>query len=198
MYEFFNQSHTFYTLKEIEKEGSKYAKISSMLIKDIVQQLIDDNLINCEKCGTTNLYWCFKFDKIKNLQVQYNNYQKRLKEKQLERDQLIEKIQLGKLQRVPKGEFGDRSKLIKQFTCLNNRKQQLDEELQKYGDNDPQLIEALNEKNARLILAIETYTDDIESLIYYFTKVSLAAIEELDLRNELGIPTEFAELPRLQ
>lgn len=169
-----------------------------MLIKDIVQQLIDDNLINCEKCGTTNLYWCFKFDKIKNLQVQYNSYQSKLKEKQLERDQLIEKIQLGKLQRVAKGEFGDRSKLIKQFTCLNKRKLQLDEELQKYGDSDPQLIQALNEKNARLILAIETYTDDIESLIYYFTKVSSAAIEELDLRNELGIPIEFAELPKLQ
>lgn len=168
-----------------------------MLIKDIVQQLIDDNLINCEKCGTTNLYWCFKFDKIKTLQTQYNNYQNKLKEKQLERDQLIEKIQLGKLQRLVKSEFGNRHKLIDQFTCLSKRKLHLEEELQKYGDNDPQLIQTLNEKNVRLILAIETFTDDIESMIYYFTKVSSATIEELDLRSELGIPSEFAELPKM-
>lgn len=198
MHEFFNQSHTFYTLKEIEKDGSKYAKISSMLIKDIVQQLIDDNLINCEKCGTTNLYWCFKFDQMKSLQIQYKNYQSKVREKELENDQLVEKIQLGKLQRLEKGEFGDRGKLIERFTRLNSRKAQVIEELHKYNDNDPQLIQRLSERNRNLTQGIETFTDNIESMIYYFTKVSLAPIDELDLRTELGIPSEFADLPTLQ
>lgn len=169
-----------------------------MLIKDLVQQLIDDNLINCEKCGTTNLYWCFKFDKIKTLQNQHNAYLTKVGEKKLEKDKMLEKIQLGKLQRLQKGEFGNRCDLINQFTCLNNRITESENELQKYGDDDPQLIQKLNERNKRLKEGIEIYTDNIESMIYYFTKVSLAPIEELDLRKELGIPSEFAEVPLFQ
>lgn len=166
-----------------------------MLIKDIVQLLIDDNMINCEKCGITNLYWCFKFDKVKNLQKQHDNYQQKLRDRTHEKQQMMEKIQLGKLQRVNAGPFGNRQELIQLLDRLKTRYLRLTEELQKYCANDPELIDTLNAKNIKLIRAIDLFTDNIESMIYYFTKVALVPIDEPCLRAELGIPQEFAEMP---
>lgn len=32
-----------------------------MIVKDLVQQMIDeDGVISVEKCGNINIYWCFK------------------------------------------------------------------------------------------------------------------------------------------
>ena len=47
------------TLKEIELKGSK-AGVVSQAIKDVVKDLCDDNLIEFDKIGSTNLYWLFK------------------------------------------------------------------------------------------------------------------------------------------
>lgn len=28
-------------------------------VKEVVQSLVDDRLVQCEKIGTSNYYWCF-------------------------------------------------------------------------------------------------------------------------------------------
>ncbi|AMD21030.1 HEL251Cp [Eremothecium sinecaudum] len=59
---FFQENHDIYSMKDLEKIiPKKCAGVSSMLVKDLVQQLIDEQgIISVEKCGNVNVYWCFK------------------------------------------------------------------------------------------------------------------------------------------
>ncbi len=57
---FFRSKPEFYSLKELEKKLPKECGISSMQVSDILQNAIDENLIHCEKVGTSNVYWSFK------------------------------------------------------------------------------------------------------------------------------------------
>lgn len=61
--DWFEKKHDVHSIKEVEVKASKETGISSMQIKDILQNLIDENLINSEKCGTLKLYWSFKGNK---------------------------------------------------------------------------------------------------------------------------------------
>ena len=54
---FFDEKSPF-TLKELEKMGSKQG-IVSQSIKEVLQELVDDNLVKLEKIGIANYYWSF-------------------------------------------------------------------------------------------------------------------------------------------
>ncbi|GMF42827.1 unnamed protein product [[Candida] boidinii] len=54
--DWFEKKHDVHSIKEVEVKASKETGISSMQIKDILQNLIDENLINSEKCGTLKLH----------------------------------------------------------------------------------------------------------------------------------------------
>lgn len=191
MLDFFNHTHSFYTLKELEKEGSKYAKIPSIAVKNIVQELIDDGLVNCEKCGTTNLYWCFKYDQYEKMKKQQQNYDRKIVEKEHEKTQLTEKIQEEKARRKQKSEFGSRNELLKRLNLLKTEEETLQKTLADLQENN---AEQTLKRNAELTNAIETCTEAIESLVYYFTKLSPVHVNEEQLRQELGLPPEFEDI----
>ena len=191
MLDFFNHSHSFYTLKELEKEGSRYTKIPSIAVKNIVQELIDDGVVNCEKCGTTNLYWCFKYDQYEKVKKQHQHYSRKIKEKQQEREQLIERIHEEKNRRKEKSEFGSRNELLERLTYLRTEEKSLQESLNDLQEND---ADKALKRNTELAKAIETCTEAIESLVYYFTKLSPVHVNEQQLRQELGLPPEFEDI----
>lgn len=57
---FFRSKPEFYGLKELEKKIPKECGISPMQVADILQNALDENLIHCEKVGSSNIYWSFK------------------------------------------------------------------------------------------------------------------------------------------
>lgn len=168
-----------------------------MLIKDIVQQLLDESFINCEKCGTTNLYWSFKFDKFKALQTQKRQIQLKIEEMSKKELALVEKLQLAKLQRTPKFNSTSRKVLIEKYLLLSERKKDLEKALQKYNEMDPKSFDQLSERKSLYLQAIETITDSIEQMIYYFSKESEFPVDPSALRIELGIPPEFEDVNTL-
>ena len=54
--EIFARAEVF-TLKEIEKIGSKEKGIVEQTIKDVLQTLVDDALVETDKIGAGNFYW---------------------------------------------------------------------------------------------------------------------------------------------
>lgn len=76
IYDVMLQSETFFILKELESLGQKNG-VRSILVKDLVQQLVDDNAIKSEKVGAQNIFWVLKTEESSILQ---NRYEK-LKEK---------------------------------------------------------------------------------------------------------------------
>ncbi|KAI5152328.1 hypothetical protein ENBRE01_2745 [Enteropsectra breve] len=58
---FFRSRQDFFTLKELETKLPKECGFSSMQLSDMLKAALDEDLINCEKCGNTNIYWAFRF-----------------------------------------------------------------------------------------------------------------------------------------
>ncbi|CUM64461.1 uncharacterized protein PRCAT00002065001 [Priceomyces carsonii] len=164
-----------------------------MLIKDLLTELIDDGLVNMEKCGTTNLYWCFKYDRVKNLIKDQENVEKKIEVRLKDKISLIEQIQAAKLLRKKKSEFGDRDKLLGKLKRLQLRKKDLEPQMQAIDENDPEKLEKIYKHNLKLKDGIDFFTETIEEMIYYFTKVAACPVDEKSLRGELDIPIEFED-----
>eukprot|EP00729_Bicosta_minor_P014323 gene14323-14194_t len=64
--DFFHETKTFFQLKEVEKRVSKEKGITSMAIKDVVDELISDGLVHVEKIGTSNYYWSYPSEAVHN------------------------------------------------------------------------------------------------------------------------------------
>lgn len=56
---FFNDKKEFFSLKELEKVVPKEVGINEKQVKDILQQVLDDGLVDTEKIGTIVVYWSF-------------------------------------------------------------------------------------------------------------------------------------------
>ena len=54
------KSKTFHNKNDLEKIMCKQIGISPMICADIIQQLLDENLIQQERVGASNFYWCFE------------------------------------------------------------------------------------------------------------------------------------------
>lgn len=54
-----HETQDFFILKELEKLAAKSKGIVSQSVKEVLQELKDDRLIECEKIGTSIYYWAF-------------------------------------------------------------------------------------------------------------------------------------------
>ncbi|SCM08014.1 meiotic nuclear division protein 1, putative [Plasmodium chabaudi chabaudi] len=95
LYDIMLESESFFILKELEALAPKKG-IRSIFVKDLVQQLIDDNKIKSEKVGAQNVFWILKTEESSILQ---NKYQE-LKDKQEEYEEMakVEKEIYAKLE----------------------------------------------------------------------------------------------------
>lgn len=47
------------SLQELEKLGPKEKGVISQAVKDVVQSLVDDGMVDTEKIGTSVYFWAF-------------------------------------------------------------------------------------------------------------------------------------------
>ncbi|KAI3378869.1 hypothetical protein SNEBB_002146 [Seison nebaliae] len=73
LFDLIRKSNDFFQLKEIESLIKKDKRINPFLTKDLLNELIDTNLIRCEKIGTSNYYWATNVKKQLENQVIYEN-----------------------------------------------------------------------------------------------------------------------------
>ena len=59
MIEFFYETTEVFQLKDIEKRCSKEKGITLQTVKEILDGLVDDGLVDAEKVGTSNYFWAF-------------------------------------------------------------------------------------------------------------------------------------------
>lgn len=190
-------------MKEIEKEGSKSTKISSIQIKDILTDLLNESLIQVEKCGNLNLYWSFKFNEAKNASNNYERLKSDLEKKTSLKEQLKKSIEAAKLERNEIFIFEEngvekkknRDEMLNEIKQLDILNKNLTKELDVFKENES--ILNVKTKAQELMKAIDFYTESIETLIHYFTKVEFCPVNEKSLRSEFGIPEEFEDIPLL-
>ncbi|XP_063900290.1 meiotic nuclear division protein 1 homolog [Zophobas morio] len=83
----FHNSKSVFNIKEVEKMGSQKGIVINT-VKDVLQSLLDDDLVETERVGTSNYYWSFPGkvfkkearivleEKIKNLETKISELKK--------------------------------------------------------------------------------------------------------------------------
>ncbi|CAI4061552.1 Mnd1p SKDI_07G0830 [Saccharomyces kudriavzevii IFO 1802] len=197
---FFQETYTFYNIKELEKSIPKKCGISPMIVKELVQQMIDeDGVISVEKCGNINIYWCFKNQTLQTLYDSSEKLKKQIQE--TESDIAISKRELEKtLETGRRKKFTVGQKSYSRDVLIEKRKK-IQEEIKK-KNTSLQKMESIRwdgakiqENKQRVHLKkgqLEKITDNIEILVDYLYKKFFLQPEQI--RKEFGIPEEFEEL----
>lgn len=192
-----------YSIKELEKLVPKYcSNISPMIVKDLVQQLLDedsDGIIFVEKCGISNVYWSFKNQAHNKMIITYNNFETKIDEKKKKIEELKSMIDLQeKGDRNPdftinKQSF-NRLELINKVKELKDNEILLKQELEKNIEKKwtKTTLETKKKELYEQRDTLENLTDNIEIMLEYLARKY--SLQSSELRKELEIPEEFVTI----
>ncbi|CAG8443713.1 9699_t:CDS:2 [Ambispora gerdemannii] len=184
--ELFHETKEFYQLKELEKIAPKQKGIVMQSVKDVLQSLIDDNLVATDRIGTSNYFWSFPSSALQSRKAKIDELThelEKLKEKKSEIQLNIEKAKGGR------EESDDREELLKKLAEAKTLKKQNTDELQRYRECDPTLLEA-KEKAAKCALeSANRWTDNIFQLQTYICDKFFMPRE--DFYSRFGIPEDL-------
>ncbi|XP_044047567.1 meiotic nuclear division protein 1 homolog isoform X2 [Siniperca chuatsi] len=186
MMEIFFETKDVFQLKDIEKIAPKTKGITPMTVKEVLQSLVDDNMVDCERVGTSNYYWAFpskalhaRKHKLEELQKQNSQ----AKQRKVSLQKAVEKAKVGRQ------DTKERSSLLKELKALREERAQLQTELEKYKECDPEVVEEMRKSNAVAKDAVSRWTDNIFS-IKSWTKKKFA-FDDSRINKAFGIPEDF-------
>jgi hypothetical protein len=154
----FTEKEEVFNLKELEKIASKQLGINSMIVKDLLQSMADDDMIHLEKVGISTYYWQFPSEagvKLVNSAASLEATLKSLSAEKTKAD-----CELASLQSLL-CDSTEREGLIKRFKHLEEQKGKVDQQLEKFSDCDP---EVYREMKAGLVTSKEAANRWIENL----------------------------------
>eukprot|EP00298_Acanthocystis_sp_HF-20_P026561 c4341_g1_i1.p1 GENE.c4341_g1_i1~~c4341_g1_i1.p1 ORF type:complete len:215 (+),score=98.42 c4341_g1_i1:30-647(+) len=160
----FHTSKDVFTLKELEKVCQKQCGISSMVIKDVLQEILNDNLVETDKCGINTVYWSFPSQA---------GQQKKMKIEQLQttKDGLVQKIkqteQQVKAERVGKDDSEERAQVLQELKKLEEEKAKIKSQLVQYAANDPDTLIEIEKETELALEAANRWIENIWTLKKY-------------------------------
>lgn len=178
-----------YNIKEVETIASKKTGISSMQIKDILKMLVDEGLVNCEKCRISNIYWSFQYTSTMkmtkehdSLLVRKSNLLNAIEEYRLE----IEKLKAERSGLSKK----ERTQLLGQISKLQTEKSSLEIQLESLLANTPEKVNARLNNIKRLQEAIDILMDNIDLLVNFIADSNPAGMTKANIREYFGVPED--------
>ncbi|KAI0743616.1 meiotic nuclear division protein 1 [Daedaleopsis nitida] len=177
------------TLKELEKMAPKMKGIVSQSVKEVLQSLVDDGLVQMDKIGSSNFFWSFPSqrgammqNRLKTVQDQRASLQSQIDELRAARES----------ERAARPESDNRTRALEELAGLKKEYAQLETELAAYGACDPVKLE---EKRRAVVLAKEAvvrWTDNYTLLLSHFTRQN--CVEAADIRTYLGVDEEYEDI----
>ncbi|KAF8912516.1 meiotic nuclear division protein 1 [Mucidula mucida] len=187
--EIFHETKDFFQLKELEKLGPKMKGIVSQSVKEVLQSLVDDGLVQGDKIGSSNFFWSFPSQ-------QGSLVQSRLKEAQDQRTtnqaQIAEVRNLIKVEKQSRGESDTRTQAFAELHRLNKELVHLDNEWTAYSACDPV---KLDETKRGIVLAKEAairWTENFCIALAHFQRQSL--VEPSEIRRYLGVNDDYEDI----
>lgn len=156
----FHESKDVFMLKEVEKLGSKRGVVLQS-IKDVLQSLVDDDLVHCEKIGISNYFWSFESEATVKLETDKAKLQSRLQAADNEIQKLQESI---KAVSVGREENEERIQLREHVGRLEACIDSYSSEIAQYNANDPERYAALKEATVVARDSANRWIDNIDSL----------------------------------
>ncbi|KAF7428722.1 hypothetical protein PC9H_007951 [Pleurotus ostreatus] len=187
--EIFHETKDFYQLKELEKLGPKMKGIVSQSVKEVLQSLVDDGLVQGDKIGSSNFFWSFPSQRGAMVQARLSTVKETRDTYQKQIEELRISVEEEKGQRL---ELDSRKEALRVLASLKAELAQLEGEINAYGACDPIKIE---EKKRGVVLAKEAairWTDNYSVLLSHFRRQT--GVEAQEIKQFLGVEDEYEDI----
>uniref|UniRef100_A0A8D0HGZ1 Meiotic nuclear division protein 1 homolog n=1 Tax=Sphenodon punctatus TaxID=8508 RepID=A0A8D0HGZ1_SPHPU len=171
MMEIFFETNDVFQLKDIERIAPKEKGITAMSVKEILQSLVDDGMVDTDRIGTSNYFWAFP-------SKAFHTRKRKL-------EALETKVILQALQQATR-RHTKRAALLKELAALRQKKEQLKAEIEKYKECDPDVCLPYDHK---LKYFFTLFTDNIFSIKSWAKRKF--GFEENRIDKTFGIPEDF-------
>ncbi|XP_053316426.1 meiotic nuclear division protein 1 homolog [Spea bombifrons] len=186
MMEIFFETKDVFQLKDLEKIAPKEKGITSMSVKEILQSLVDDAMVDSDRIGTSNYYWAFPSKALHGRKRKLETLQAQLEESNQKKKHLEQSVEKAK---VGRQDTEERSKLAKELASLRQQREQLRVQLDKYKECDPEVVEEIRQANKVAKEAVNRWTDNIFSVKSWAKKKF--GFEDSKIDKTFGIPEDF-------
>ena len=187
MLEIFYESKEFYLLKDLEKIAPKQKGIVAQSVKDVVNSLVDDNLVDTDKIGTSVYFWAFPSKALSIRQARLSNLKDKLGTAKCKNKELETKIAEATF---GKEDSDDRSTILEELATLEAKKIDLKIKTQKYEGCDPEVLEQVKKETTVSQEAVNRWTDNIFSVQSWIGK-TFPAVNINDMNKQFGIPDDL-------
>ncbi|KAJ7346617.1 meiotic nuclear division protein 1 [Mycena olivaceomarginata] len=187
--EIFHESKDFYQLKELEKLGPKLKGIVSQSVKEVLQSLVDDGLVQGDKIGSSNFFWSFPSQRGAIMQNRLKQLKETREGHQTQQTELRAQLETEKAARV---ENESRAEQLKKLQQLKKTHVQLLDELGAYGACDPAKVEEMRRAVTLGKEAAIRWTDNYSMLLSHFTRQH--GVDAGEIRRHLGVEEEYEDI----
>nr|XP_035133566.1 meiotic nuclear division protein 1 homolog [Callithrix jacchus] len=104
-----------FQLKDLEKISPEERGITSSSVKEVLQSLVDDGMVDCEMIGTSNYYWAFPSKALHARKLKLESLESQLSEGSQKQASLKESIEKAKIGRC---EMEERTTPAKELSSL--------------------------------------------------------------------------------
>lgn len=170
----------------MEKFVPKATGIVTQSVKEVLQSLIDDRLVNAEKIGTSNYFWSFPSTAMQSRQNTRNSLSDELKRVQELR--IKSEVQLNEAAAM-REDSKERDELLEKYQELEKKKQEAAGKLEMHRANDPKLLAQKRTEAEKAKQAANRWTDNIFTLQSYCA--NNFSIERSQFNEQFSIPEDF-------
>ncbi|XP_064200528.1 meiotic nuclear division protein 1 homolog isoform X1 [Anguilla rostrata] len=186
MMDIFFETKDVFQLKDIEKIAPKTKGITPMSVKEVLQSLVDDNMVDCERVGTSNYYWAFPSKALHGRKRRLEELEKQLSEAKKRKATLQQAVEKAK---VGRQDTEERAALLKELRSLREQRAQLKAEVDRYRECDPEVLEEIRKSSGTAKEAVNRWTDNVFAMKSWAKRKF--GFEDSRINKAFGIPEEF-------
>nr|AEW27327.1 Mnd1 [Pentatrichomonas hominis] len=186
MQELMMESNEIWTLGMLEKECPKKKGITAMSVKEILQELCDNDLVSFEKIGSGNFYWCFPSEAYNRRKVTEEKYTKQIAEMEKEIAQL--EAEIAELE-PGREDCEERTKLDSEIEEFGQKLAEIQKEAAKYEKLNPEGLKRTQEQTRIAFEAANRWTDNIFTVRSWVNKTFNFDRSVFD--QQFNIPEDF-------
>ncbi|KAK3523245.1 hypothetical protein QTP86_025071 [Hemibagrus guttatus] len=157
-----------------------------MSVKEVLQSLVDDNMVDSERVGTSNYFWAFPSKALHARKRKLEDLEK-LHEDGKQRHAALQ--QAVKKAKEGRQDTEERAALHKELKSLREQRDALRAELEKYKECDPEVVEEMCKENVTAKEAVSRWTDNVFAIKSWAKRKFSMDDNQLDKAFE--IPEDF-------
>mmetsp|Transcript_75932 Transcript_75932/g.88300 ORF Transcript_75932/g.88300 Transcript_75932/m.88300 type:complete len:205 (-) Transcript_75932:180-794(-) len=186
----FHERKEVFNLKELEKHGSK-AGIVLQTVKEVLEALMSDNLVESDKIGSANFFWSLPSRAYQSLTMKKEEYNSQIAKLNTDKEEIMVEIALAQ---QGKEETEERREKVEKLKSLRKQYEARAKELEKYKKNDPERLTALEKQAVNFKNEANKWTDNVFTCKQWMGK-KFPAIGEDQINSNFNIPEDLDNLP---